>query len=219
VVTNQTHRQAVSRIRALSWITLVWLALDGVIGMTAGVTANSVALIGWGLDCAIQSAAALILIWRFNVSRLRSQDAERLAQRVIAVSFLLLVPYIVVVATDQLATGGGADASRIGIALAATDAILMPFLGVAKKRAGTQIDSYATARAGVQNIICAYLSVAVLVGLAVNAGWQWWWADPIAALLVAVSCLLAGINTWRGEKSDDVVCVESPAPRTRPPIE
>jgi divalent metal cation (Fe/Co/Zn/Cd) transporter len=175
--------------------------------MTAGITANSVALIGWGLDCAIQAAAAFILIWRFHEERSQSADAEVVAQRVIAVSFFLLVPYIVTVAVVQLVSGGGASGSWLGIALAGTDALLMPVLGTAKKRAGEQVGSYATTRAGVQNIICAYLSVAVLVGLAANAMLGWWWADPTAALLVAASCLLAGVNTWRGEKRDDVACV------------
>jgi divalent metal cation (Fe/Co/Zn/Cd) transporter len=198
--------RAVARIRLLSRLTLAWLAIDGALGMTAGITANSVALIGWGLDCAIQSAAALILIWRFSDTRAQSQVAEQVAQRVIAVSFFLLVPYIVTVAINQLASGGGANGSWLGVGLAATDALLMPVLGTAKKRAGSQVGSYATARAGVQNIICAYLSVAVLVGLAANAMLGWWWADPTAALLVAVSCLLAGITTWRGEKCDDGAC-------------
>lgn len=192
--------RAVARIRLLSWITLGWLAIDGVLGMTAGITAGSVALIGWGLDCAIQAAAALILIWRFGDARSESDAAERVAQRVIAVSFFLLVPYVVTVAVDQLASGGGARGSWLGVTLAATDVVLMPVLGAGKKRAGERAGSYATSRAGVQNIICAYLSVAVLIGLMANAVLGWWWSDPTAALLVATSCLLAGINTWRGEK-------------------
>ncbi len=204
---RSSPNQAVSRIRVLSRITLGWLVVDGIIGMTAGLTANSVALIGWGLDCAIQAAAALVLLWRFNYARAQSQDAERFAQRVIAVSFFLLVPYIVVEAINQLVSGGGAGASWLGIALATTDAVLMPFLGTAKKRAGEQVGSYATARAGLQNIICAYLSVAVLIGLAANAVLHWWWADPVAALLVASACLLASINTWRGETCEDDGCV------------
>lgn len=197
---------AVAGILRLSWITLIWLAIDGVLGMTAGLTANSVALIGWGLDCAIQASAALILIWRFNEARSQSQAAEQVAQRVIGVSFLLLVPYIVTVAVNQLVSGGGAQGSWLGVALAATDAVLMPVLGTAKKRAGVHVGSYATTRAGVQNIICAYLSVGVLIGLAANIAWGWWWADPIAALAVAASCLLAGINTWRGEHCHDLAC-------------
>lgn len=190
----------------LSWLTIGWLTIDGVIGMTAGITANSVALIGWGLDCAIEAAAAIVLIWRFSGDRIGSERAERRAQQVVAVSFLLLVPYITYTAVDQLVTGNAAGASWIGVVLAATDAALMPVLGRAKQRAGAHVGSHATRRAGVQNILCAYLSLGVLLGLALNALVGWWWADPIAALLVAAACLVAGINTWRGDGCDDAVC-------------
>ena len=91
------------------------------------------------------------------------------------------------------------------ILVAATDAALMPLLGRAKKRLGTRLDSAATTGAGHQNILCAYLSAAVLIGLAANLTLGWWWADPVVALLVAVACLQAGWNTWRGEACDDPV--------------
>jgi divalent metal cation (Fe/Co/Zn/Cd) transporter len=194
------------RIRLLSWLTVAWLAIDGVVGMTAGITANSIALIGWGLDCAIEVAASVVLIWRFSGSRVDSRRAERLAQQAVAVSFLLLVPYIVTTALMHLLTGNAAGSSWIGITLAATDAALMPLLGRAKQRAGEHVGSHATKQAGLQNILCAYLSVAVLVGLALNALIGWWWADPIAALVVAAACLVAGINTWRGEDCEEPIC-------------
>jgi divalent metal cation (Fe/Co/Zn/Cd) transporter len=189
----------------LSWLTVAWLAVDGAVGMAAGIAADSVALIGWGLDCAIEAAAAFVVIWRFTGVRVDSIEAEALARRVVGVSFFLLVPYIVVGSVDQLVSGGGARGSWIGIVLAATDAALMPLLGRAKKRLGTRLDSAATTGAGHQNILCAYLSGAVLVGLAANLTLGWWWADPVVALLVAVACLQAGWNTWRGEACDDPV--------------
>jgi len=195
------------RVRVLSWLTLVWLAIDGVVGMTAGITANSVALIGWGLDCAIQSAAALVIIWRFSGDRIHSATVERLAQKVVAVSFLLLVPYVVVQAVDQLVSGNPAGRSWVGIVLAGIDAVLMPILGQAKKRLGRRLGSPATSGAGTQNILCAYLSVAVLIGLVTNACLGWWWADPIVALVVALACMQAGWHTWRGITSyDEITC-------------
>jgi len=205
-VDQQGHATGVRRAIQLSWLTLVWLAIDGAIGMSAGITANSVALIGWGIDCAIEAAAALVIIWRFTGTRVHSPDAERRAQKVVGLSFFLLTPYIVVTAVDHLLTGNAAKASWIGIALAASDAVLMPLLGRAKKQAGTTLGSPATTGAGHQNILCAYLSVAVLIGLAANALGGWWWADPIAALLVAVVCLQAGIRTWRGDSCDPPAC-------------
>jgi divalent metal cation (Fe/Co/Zn/Cd) transporter len=185
-------------VRRLSWLTLVWLAVDGAIGMTAGIAANSVALIGWGFDCAIQAAAALIVIWRFTGDRTQAQAPDAVARRVVGLSFFLLVPYIVVVAIDQLASGDGARGSWVGVTLAAIDAALMPILGRAKQRLGRELGSPATTGAGTQNILCAYLSVAVLVGLAANLAFGLWWADPVAALLVAAACLQAGWRTWRG---------------------
>jgi divalent metal cation (Fe/Co/Zn/Cd) transporter len=181
-------------------LTLVWLAIDGAIGLTAGVTANSVALIGWGLDCAIQSAACLVIIWRFTGDRVYSSQAERRAQQAVALSFFLLAPYIVVEAVDHLATANAAKASWIGIALAASDAVLMPILGRAKQRIGAGLSSHATASEGRQNILCAYLSLAVLIGLAANALLGWWWADPVVALAVAVVVVQSGVTTWRGQE-------------------
>jgi divalent metal cation (Fe/Co/Zn/Cd) transporter len=199
------HSILTRRVRMLSWLTLDWLLIDGAVGMTAGITANSVALIGWGLDSAIQAAAALIIIWRFTGNRVHRQEAERFAQKVVAVSFLLLVPYIVIASIDHLVTGNAAGASWIGIILAGIDAVLMPFMGIAKKRLGGQLNSQATSGAGVQNILCAYLSVAVLVGLAANAIFGLWWADPVVALMVAVVCLQTGIRTWRGNECENEI--------------
>ncbi|MFL6098770.1 MAG: cation transporter [Actinomycetales bacterium] len=204
---SSEHRRAAlaRRVRLLSWGTLVWLAIDGAVGMTAGIAANSVALIGWGLDCAIQATAALIVIWRFTGDRTQSEAPDGLARRVVGISFFLLVPYIVVVATNQLATGDAARGSWIGVTLAAIDAGLMPFIGRAKQRLGAQLGSAATSGAGRQNVLCAYLSIGVLIGLGVNLALGWWWADPTVALLVAAACLQAGWKTWRGESCDDAV--------------
>ena len=201
------HAPSIRRLLLLSWLTVAWLAVDGVIGMTAGVTANSVALIGWGLDCAIQAVASTFIVWRFTGSRLDSVVAERRAQVVVAVSFFLLVPYIVVVALDHLVTGNEAKGTWIGIALAAIDAVLMPLLGRAKKRLGTRLRSHATTSLGRQNVLCAYLSVAVLIGLLANEGFGLWWADPIAAIVIAVVCVQAGITAWRGDSCEsDTTC-------------
>jgi divalent metal cation (Fe/Co/Zn/Cd) transporter len=201
-MSEQQHATLARILRLLSWLTIAWLAVDGVIGMSAGIASDSVVLIGWGVDCAIEAAAATILIWRFSGTRLHSDHAERLAQKVVGATFILLVPYIVVQAIDHLVIGNASGVSRIGLILAASDAVLMPFLGQAKTRIGQRLNSAAATGAGKQNIICAYLSVAVLIGLGANALFGAWWADPIAGLLVAVVCLQAGRSTWRGESCD-----------------
>ena len=196
------HARLVHRVKLISWIGLAWLLADGAIGMTAGLAANSVALIGWGLDCAIQSVASLIIIWRFTGDRIHSVRAERLSQKVVGLSFFLLAPYIIVAAIDHLVTGDAAGASLLGIALAGSDMLLMPLLGLAKRRVGHQLRSDATVGEGTQNILCAYLSLAVLVGLGANALFGLWWADPAVALLVAIVVIQAGISTWRGRACD-----------------
>ena len=189
-------------VKLISWLTLAWLAIDGAIGMAAGLMANSVALIGWGLDCAIEAAAALVIIWRFTGTRIDSSQAEQLARRVMAISFLLLAPYIAAGAISHLLTGNTAKASWAGIGLAAADAVLMPLFGRTKNRLGRQLGSQATTSGGKQNILCAYLSLAVLVGLGANALAGLWWADPLAALIVAIAAIQAGIGTWRGAPCD-----------------
>lgn len=197
---DSPHRAGwVARIKRLSWATLAWLAIDGAVGMGAGIAADSTALVGWGLDCAVQSAAAIVLLWRFTGTRLDSAAAEFRAQRVVAVSFFVLAPYIMVTAAKQLIVGDIAAACWLGIALAAADAMLMPFLGRVKRTLGNHLDSPATTSEGRQNILCAYLSVGVLVGLAANAVLGWWWADPAVAILVALVVIQTGIITWRGQ--------------------
>jgi uncharacterized membrane protein len=152
------HASLVRWVLSLSWLTVAWLCVDGAIGMGTGIAANSVALIGWGLDCAIQATASVVIIWRFTGNRLHAVEAERRTQRVVAVSFFLLAPYIVVEALDQLLTGDSAKGSWVGTALAAIDALLMPPLGHVKQRVGTRLRSQATTNVGRQNILCAYLS-------------------------------------------------------------
>jgi divalent metal cation (Fe/Co/Zn/Cd) transporter len=200
----EDHARLIHRVKLISWIGLGWLLADGAVGMTAGITANSVALIGWGLDCAIQAVASLVIIWRFTGDRIHSDAAELRAQRVVAVSFFLLAPYIVVAAIDHLATGNASHTSWLGIGLAATDALLMPVLGRAKKRIGNQLGSAATAGEGRQNILCAYLSLGVLTGLSANPLLGWWWMDPIVGMLVATVVVQAGIRTWRGQGCDEL---------------
>lgn len=197
------HALLIRRVKLISWIGLAWLLVDGTIGMTAGITANSVALIGWGLDCTIQAVASVVIIWRFSGDRIHDEDAERTAQKVVAVSFFLLAPYIVVAAIDHLITGNASRTSWLGIGLAATDMLLMPILGRAKKRIGAQLGSRATTGEGHQNILCAYLSLGVLLGLAANPILGWWWMDPIVGMLVAIVVVQAGVGTWRGRSCDE----------------
>ncbi len=192
----------IGRVKLISWLSLVWMTTEGVIGTAAGVMANSIALIGYGVDSTITGIASVIIIWRFTGDRLNSDDAESRAQKIVAITFFLLAPYIIIAAIYHLLTGSEAQASWIGIGLAIGSITLMPLFGAAKKRMGNRLESHATTGEGIQNILCAYLSLAILIGLAANAIFGLWWADPLAALIVAAFALQTGARTWRGRTCD-----------------
>jgi divalent metal cation (Fe/Co/Zn/Cd) transporter len=193
------------RVKLISWLSLVWMTVEGVIGTTVGIMANSIALIGYGVDSTITGIASVIIIWRFSGDRVRSNHAERRAQRIVAITFFLLAPYIIVAAIHHLVTGSEAQASWVGIGLAIVSVTLMPIFGRAKRRIGERLQSPATTGEGTQNILCAYLSLAILIGLAANAILGLWWADPLVALIVATVALQTGARTWRGQTCE-VAC-------------
>lgn len=185
--------------RRLSWLSLVWMAAEGAIAIVAGVVAGSIALIGFGLDSAIEGIASVVVIWRFTGSRLLSDAAERRAQRLVAIQFFILAPYIAVQSVRELVGGEPPQVSWVGIALAATSAIGMPLLGGAKRRIGARLGSVATRGEGAQNILCGSLATALLFGLLANALFGWWWLDPIVGLFIVVVALHEGLEAWRGE--------------------
>ena len=194
-----TWLAAARRARMLSWVSLVWMSLEGGIAITAGLLAGSVALIGFGLDSAIEGVASVVIIWRFTGARMLSHAAEERAQKLVAVQFFLLAPYVAFEAIHHLAAGDRPEVSVLGMVLTASSLIGMPLLGVAKQRVALQLGSQATHGEGAQNLLCAYLAGAVFLGLAGNAALGWWWLDPIAALFIAVVALREGAETWRGE--------------------
>jgi divalent metal cation (Fe/Co/Zn/Cd) transporter len=185
--------------RLLSWASLAYMAVEGAVALVAGLVAGSIALIGFGIDSAIEGFASLVIVWRFTGARLHSDRAERRAQRLVAIQFLILAPYIAVQAIRDLAGGHHPDASWVGIGLAISSIVLMPLLGVAKQRIGRRMGSIATRGEGAQNLLCAYMAAALLVGLAGNALLGLWWLDPTAALAIAALAVREGIEAWRGE--------------------
>jgi len=196
---DKTWLRAARRAKLLSWASLGWMTAEGAVGVIAGIVAGSVALLGFGLDSAIEGLASVIVIWRFTGARTHSETSERRAQRAVAISFLLLAPYIAIDAVVTLASASRPETSWVGIGLAAGSIAVMPALARAKRRLGRQLDSAATAGEGTQNMLCAYLAGAVLVGLLANALFGWWWLDPVAALFIAFVAVREGRETWRGE--------------------
>jgi divalent metal cation (Fe/Co/Zn/Cd) transporter len=174
------------------------MTAEGVVAVVAGVLAGSIALIGFGLDSAIEGMASVVIIWRFWGARALSERAERRAQKLVAVQFFILAPYVAVEAIRTLLTASEPEVSWLGIALTASSAVAMPWFGIAKHRVGARLQSAATQSEGTQNLLCAYLALAVLVGLVLNASFGWWWADPLAALVIAGVAVREGLESWRG---------------------
>ena len=191
--------RAARRARQLSWVSLIWMTVEGALGVLAGALAGSIALVGWGLGSGIEGLAAVIVIWRFTGTRTHSASAERRAEQAVAVSFFLLAPYIAVEAIRALAGGTHPDTSTLGIAVTATSVVLMPALGMAKRGLGRRLRSGATAGEGTQNLLCAAQGAAVLVGLAANAAAGAWWFDAVVALGLAAFAVKEGRAAWRGE--------------------
>lgn len=189
----------VRRARLLAWGGNAWHVVEFAIALGAGIAAGSIALVGFGIDSLIESLAGFVILWRFARSRAHSDSAERNAQRLVAASFFALALYVSVEAVRAVVAGDRPEASWVGIGLAAFTAPTMPLLAAAKRRVGEELGSAATVKEGAQNMVCAYLSVALLAGLLANALGGWWWADPAAALVIGALAAREGVQSWRGE--------------------
>jgi divalent metal cation (Fe/Co/Zn/Cd) transporter len=200
---SRERSRLVRRARLLAWAGIGWHVVEFAIALGAGLAASSIALVGFGIDSLIESAAGFVVVWRFGRRRAHLESAEHRAQRLIAASFFVLAAYVGVEAVRTLLGGDHPEASWVGIGLAAVTAPTMPLLARAKRRVGERLGSSATVQEGVQNLLCAYLSVALLLGLGANAMLGWWWADPVAALVVGAVALREGLEGWRGDACCD----------------
>jgi divalent metal cation (Fe/Co/Zn/Cd) transporter len=198
----------IARAKLLSWLSLAWMTVEGAVAVTAAILAGSVALLGFGLDSVIEGVASVIIIWRFTGSRRLSHAAEERAQKLVAIQFFILAPYVAQDAIRTLLAGDHPDTSWLGIGLAISSIVIMPMLGRAKQKIGRRLGSLATTGEGTQNLMCAYMAAGVLVGLLANALIAWWWLDPVVALGIAAIAVREGVETWRGEGC----CVDSPIP-------
>jgi divalent metal cation (Fe/Co/Zn/Cd) transporter len=206
MISRDRYEHLAGRVKLLSWLSLAWMTVEGAVAIAAGIAAGSIALVGFGLDSAIEGFASVIIIWRFTGHRVFSHDAERRAQRLVAVQFFLLAPYVGVESVRALITAEHPHVSWVGIGLAIGSVVLMPILATAKQRLADQLGSAATAGEGRQNMLCAYLAGALLAGLLANAIAGAWWLDPAVGLLIAGVAVSEGVEAWRGEGC----CVASP---------
>ncbi|MFI6725649.1 cation transporter [Streptomyces sp. R-74717] len=190
-------------IRRIRWFvaaTITYNVIEAVVAITAGTIASSTALIGFGLDSVIEVSSAAAVAWQFSAREHAVREArEKLTLRIIAVSFFTLAAYVAFDAVRALAGTGEADRSIPGIVLAALSLAIMPFLSAAQRRAGKELGSASAVADSKQTLLCTYLSAVLLVGLVVNAALGWAWADPIAALVIAVVAVKEGREAWRGD--------------------
>ncbi|GAB3344759.1 cation transporter [Micromonospora halotolerans] len=196
------RRAALSRRSLwLAYATAGYNLLEGLVALAAGTAASSTALIGFGLDSFVEVSSAAVVIWQFR-SRV-PEERERVALRLIGVSFFALAAWVTVDAARSLLAGGDADASPVGIGLAVASLVVMPLLVAAKRHTGRELGSATVLADSTQTMLCTYLSAVLLAGLVLNALWGWSWADPIAALVIAGVAVKEGVAAWRGEHCDD----------------
>ena len=200
-VRDEAWLRTARRARLLSWASLAWMTVEGVVGLIAGLDANALSVIVWAASSFVEGLASIIVIWRFTGSRTLSEHSEHVAQRLVAGSFLLLVPFFVYEAIRRLIVGSDTTSSTLGIAVTASAIVLMPLLGATKLRLGQRLGSGATAGEGIQNLMCAAQAAAALIAL-VGASAGLSVIDPIAALVIAAIAATESVKLWHGEQDD-----------------
>jgi len=193
----------VRRGQWLSWLTLGYNSLEGILAIGAGVLAGSIALVGFGFDSVIEVSASVAALWRLNadVDPIERERAERLTLKIVGILFLALGIYVTWDAATALVKREGPDESKLGIVLAAASLIVMPLLARAKRRVALRLGSRALRSEAQQTQLCTYLSAILLGGLTLNAMFGWWWADPAAALIMVPIIGKEGVEALSGHDS------------------
>jgi divalent metal cation (Fe/Co/Zn/Cd) transporter len=201
------------RIRFLVAATISYNVIEAVVALTAGARASSSALIGFGLDSVIEVSSAAAVAWQFAG---RDPEArERVALKVIACSFFGLAVFVTIDALRSLFGTGEAQNSPVGLALAAISLAVMPVLSLAQRRAGRELGSRSAVADSKQTLLCTYLSAVLLIGLGLNWLFDWTWADPIAALVIAGVAVREGVEAWRGDRCCGTTAALHPAEQER----
>lgn len=199
VLEVDSRGRAERRGRWLAYLTIGWNSLEGMVAVAAGIVAGSIALVGFGFDSVIEVSSGAIILWRLA----SGEHRERIALRLVGVSFVALAAYVCYDAVKSLWFRELPETTYVGIAIAALSLVVMPFLAHQKRRVAMELNSNAMKADSRQTDLCAYLSAILLGGLIFNAVFGWWWADPVAALIMVPIIAKEGIDALRGETCDD----------------
>lgn len=191
------------RVQVLAWVTIGYNTIEGVVAIAVGVAAGSVALLSFGLDSLVEVLSALAVSWQFAGRGASHEEREARTLKLVALAFFALAAYVSIDALGTLIAQEQADKSLVGIGVAVTSLIVMPVLTFSKRRAGRRLGSRAVVADSMQTLLCVYLSGVLLLGLVLDAALGWWWADPVAALVIALVAAREGLETWRGDAQTD----------------
>ena len=196
---------AVTRGRNLEFLTIGWNSLEAFVAVVSGLMVGSIALVGFGFDSVIEVSSGMILLWRLHRDHdvAKREQREKRALQLVGISFITLAIYVAYDALKALWRAETPEASYPGIVLAVLSLLVMPALARAKRKVATTIESRALVADSRQTDICAYLSAILLGGLTLNALWGWWWADPMAALVMTPIIAKEGLEAFRGESCCD----------------
>jgi divalent metal cation (Fe/Co/Zn/Cd) transporter len=196
-----TRRAIAERGKRLEYFTIAWNSLEGLVGVIAGLVAGSISLVGFGIDSFIEVTSGATLLWRMSVDAdLPNRERnERLSLRIVGICFISLAIYVAYEALSDLIRGQAPEHSIPGIALACISLVVMPLLSRAKKRVARELDSAAMNADAKQTDFCVYLSLILLIGLVLNAVAGWWWADPVAALIMVPIVAKEGLDGVKAE--------------------
>ncbi len=195
----------VRRGRRLEYLTLTWNSLEAIVALVAGIIAGSISLVGFGLDSLVEMISGAALLWRMTVDAdvHRRERNERTALRIVGVCFLTLAAYVAFQSLRDLWQRAVPQPSLAGIVLACAALLVMPLLARAKRKVGTGLRSAAMHADATQSSLCAYLSAILLAGLLLNASFGWWWADPVAALIMVPIIAREGIDAIQAKACED----------------
>ena len=190
------HRRLHRRALALAYMSMGWMVIEATVAVTAGILAASIALVGFGLDSVIEFFSALIVVWQLHD---QGEERETRAVRLIGATFFILAAYLTAESIRDLIGHARPEHSIPGIVITAAALVVMPVLALAKRRTGQAMSNRAVIADSTETAFCAFTSAAALLGIGLNTWLGWWWADPAAALVIAVLAVREGIEAWEDE--------------------